>query len=162
MMQPTDAQKVAGNYKKTHVTFYGIPISIENPKGSIRSGKGWSVKVPYHYGYIKRTGGADGNHVDVCIGDHPESQTVFIIDQKHAHDGRFDEHKCMLGYLTREDAVDAYRAGFSDGRGNDRLGPVARLTIYEFKDWLKNHDTTKAVRGQGHIDKALAIAKATK
>lgn len=157
--EPTEAQKTAGNYQKTHITFHGLPISIENPKGSVRSGKGWSVKVPYHYGYIKRTQGADGDHVDVCIGPHDDSQMVFIIDQHDCNTGKFDEHKVMLGYRTREQAVDAYRAGFSDGRGNDRLGPVARLSIHEFKDWLKNHDTTKPVRAQGHLDRALSAAK---
>ena len=35
---PTDAQKIAGNYKKGHLSIKGFDISIENPAGSIRSG----------------------------------------------------------------------------------------------------------------------------
>jgi hypothetical protein len=36
--EPTEAQKLAGNYAKGKVTLDGLPISIENPKGSIRTG----------------------------------------------------------------------------------------------------------------------------
>jgi DNA repair protein RadC/GNAT superfamily N-acetyltransferase len=35
---PTDAQKEAGNYAKGHVKLQGLDITIENPKGSERSG----------------------------------------------------------------------------------------------------------------------------
>ena len=35
-LTPTDAQKEAGNYKMGHFSVKGMPISIENPKGSIR------------------------------------------------------------------------------------------------------------------------------
>jgi hypothetical protein len=52
-------QAEAGNYRKGHVTIQGIEITIENAKGSIRSGVNkngtpWSVKMPTHYGYIVR------------------------------------------------------------------------------------------------------------
>ena len=154
---PTRAQKLAGNYKKHHISFQGLPISIENPKGSIRKGPGWQVRVPYDYGYIKRTEGADGDHVDVCIGPDHGSDHVFLIDQQDHQTGKFDEHKAMLGYRSREDAVRAYNAGFSDGKGPDRMKAVVRMTMAEFKHWLKHHDTTKAVRGQGHIDRALSL-----
>lgn len=36
--QPTEAQKHAGNYKKKHIKWKGFDVSIENVKGSIRSG----------------------------------------------------------------------------------------------------------------------------
>lgn len=159
MTMPTPAQSRVGNYKKTHTRIHGLDIAIETPKGGIRKGKGWEVKTPYHYGYIKRTEGADGDHVDVCIGPHPEGETVFVIDQKDAETGKFDEHKVMLGYRMREDAIADYVKGFSDGKGRMRLGPLTRLTIHEFKEWLKKHDTTKALRGQGHADKALAMMR---
>lgn len=161
-VQPTDAQKQAGNYQKQHINFQGLPVAIENAKGSMRSGKDqdgkpWSVKMPYDYGYIKRTTGADGDHVDVCIGPDHASDHVFLVDQHDHRTGKFDEHKVMLGYRTREDAIRAYQSGFSDGKGPDRMKNMVRLTIPEFKTWLKKHDTQKAVRGQGHIDRALSM-----
>lgn len=56
---PTEAQKEAGNYRKGKVTVAGLDITIENPKGSRRSGVSkdgtpWSVVMPAHYGYITR------------------------------------------------------------------------------------------------------------
>ena len=55
---PTDAQKEAGNYKKGHITLDGYDITIENPKGSTRSGvdangQSWSVTMNNDYGYIR-------------------------------------------------------------------------------------------------------------
>ncbi|UOF80306.1 type I restriction enzyme [Caudoviricetes sp.] len=155
--EPTEAQKEAGNYKKHHISFQGLPVSIENPKGSIRKGPGWQVRVPYDYGYIKRTEGADGDHVDVCIGPDAESDHVFIVDQQDHKTGAFDEHKVMLGYRTREEATRAYQAGFSDGKGPERQRAVVRMSMKEFKSWLKSCDTKKPVRSQGHIDRALSL-----
>jgi Inorganic Pyrophosphatase len=161
--QPTDAQKKAGNYQKRHVSFQGLPVTIETAKGQHRSGtddqgRKWSVKLPYDYGYIKRTEGADGDHVDVCIGPDHQSDHVFIIDQHDHRTGKFDEHKVMLGYRTRDEACRAYCAGFSDGKGPERQKAVVRMSMKEFKQWLKTCDTKKPVRGQGHIDRAIALA----
>lgn len=161
--RPTDAQKRVGNYKKHHISFQGLPVSLESIKGQVRSGTDpnghkWSVKLPYDYGYIKRTEGADGDHVDVCIGPDHQSDHVFVVDQHDLRDGKFDEHKVMLGYRTKDDAVRAYRDGFSDGKGGERMRAVVRMSMPEFKRWLKTCDTKKPVRGQGHMDRAMELA----
>ena len=81
---PTTAQKEAGNYAKGEVTIPGLPpIKIENPAGSVRSGKGtdgkpWEVTMPNHYGYFKHTEGHDGDAVDVHIGPHPEGDKPVV------------------------------------------------------------------------------------
>lgn len=157
-LRPTEAQKEAGNYKKRHITFQGLPISIENPKGSMRRGPGWQVKVPYDYGYIKRTEGADGDHVDVCIGPEKSSENVFIVDQQDWKTKRFDEHKVMLGYRTKSEAEHAYFAGFSDGKGRMRMRSIVAMPMDKFKKWLKHCDTKKPVKNQGHIERALSVA----
>lgn len=156
---PTEAQKEAGNYKKDHISFQGLPISIENPKGSIRKGKGWEVRMPYDYGYIKRTEGADGDHVDVCIGPDEKSNAVFVVDQQDCNTGKFDEHKVMLGFNSRDEAIKHYHDGFSDGRGPHRLKNIVRMTMDEFKQWLKKQDTTKPLKSQSIVDKALALTR---
>ena len=94
--EPTEAQKEAGNYKKGKVRLHGLDISIENPKGSTRKGKDqdgkeWSSEMKHHYGDIKGTTGADGDSIDVFIGDKPESQKVFVVDQIDPKTGEFDE-----------------------------------------------------------------------
>lgn len=141
-VQPTDGKKEAGNYKKGHVKYQGLDITIENPIGSERSGTGpdgksWSVEMPADYGYIKRTEGADGDQVDIYLGPDMESDRVFVVDQynlkpKEGESG-FDEHKVMLGFSNTQDAIDVYSAAFSDGRGRERIGGITSLSIDEFK-----------------------------
>ena len=147
---PTDAQKKNGNYAMGHVVWNGLDITIENPQGSERSGtdangKAWSVTMPASYGYLKRTEGADGDHIDVYLGKHLQSDKVFIIDQKHLGRGEFDEHKVMLGFPTLREAERIYKRGFSDGKGVERLGAITPMSLGEFKEWIKTEDTTKPV-----------------
>ena len=96
---PTDAQKEAGNYKKGHVNILGFNISIENPKGTYRSGKDrsgkeWRTLMHNDYGYFTRTLGKDGDAVDVFIGPNLNSSKIYPIDQYV--DGKFDETKVMV------------------------------------------------------------------
>lgn len=147
--EPTEAQAEAGNYKKGHVKMHGLDITIENPKGSTRRGTSpdgtkWEADLAAHYGYVKRTEGADGDQVDVFIGDDPQSESVFIIDQVEV-DGepKFDEHKVMLGFNDSDTALQAYVDSFSDGKGVERAGELSETTIDEFKRWLEHEDTTK-------------------
>lgn len=147
---PSQAQKEAGNYKKAHVTWNGLDISIENPKGSTRSGTGkdgkpWSVRMPDHYGYIKRTSGADGDHVDVYLGPDRASDKVFVVDQVDHDTKNFDEHKAMLGYRDKASALSAYRSAFSDGRGGARVGAVTELSVDAFKAWLRGAGAKKPI-----------------
>ncbi len=148
--EPTEAQKESGNYRKGHVNIQGLDIAIENPKGSERSGtdangEAWSVTMPDHYGYVKRTEGADGDAVDVYIGPDPQAPTVFVVDQQDHETGKFDEHKAMIGYADEAAARDAYHAAFSDGKGPDRVGAVVPMAMDDFKAWLKGDTTAPAV-----------------
>ncbi len=147
--EPTQAQKEAGNYKKGHILINGLDISIENPVGSKRSGtdangKKWSVTMKQHYGYIKRTEGADGEHIDVFVKDGtPEdfSGDVYVIDQIDPKTGKFDEHKVMLGFSTAHEAEKAYLSNYAkDWQGR---GPMLTLAMDNFKNWLTNADTTR-------------------
>lgn len=155
---PTDAQKEAGNYKKGHVEWNGMSLTIENAKGSERSGtdpdgETWSVTMPAHYGYFKMTEGADGEHVDFYMGEAPDADYVMWVDQADADTGKFDEHKIMVGFPSRGAALAAYRGGFSDGRGDDRIGGFFEGTVAQLKAWLEstsdtNFDSTKPVNGK--------------
>ncbi|WP_228129358.1 PLxRFG domain-containing protein [Acinetobacter modestus] len=145
--QPTQAQIEAGNYKKGHVRIHGLDISIENPKGSTRSGTRpdgteWSHDMSDHYGYIKRTKGADNEHIDTYIGNNPDSDQVYIVDQLDQQTGNFDEHKVMLGFDNQDAATKAYQSNFDKGW---KVGPIRSMNIEQFKDWLKNEDTSKPV-----------------
>lgn len=149
-LQPTEAQKESGNYAKGHISWNGLNISIENPAGSERSGKDsdgeiWSVTMPNDYGYIKRTEGADGDHIDVYLGPNVGSPNVFIVDQIDPATGKFDEHKNMLGFDSVPEAIAAYQGGFSDDSGASRMGAITQVSLDDFKAWLKDGKTDKAV-----------------
>jgi hypothetical protein len=149
---PTRAQAEAGNYRMAHIVLHGLPITIENARGSTRrgiggDGKPWESVLPAHYGYIKGTNGADGDHVDCYIGKHPASRRVFVVNQLDHETGKFDEHKVMLGYPIKKWAIRDYEKAFSDGKGKDRVGSVAEMSIEQFKDRLKQRGAfTKAIK----------------
>ncbi|WP_102408715.1 hypothetical protein [Parabacteroides bouchesdurhonensis] len=135
---PTNAQKEAGNYKKGHVKIDGFDITIEQPVGSVRSGKDadgkeWSVIMNNTYGYIRGTEGVDGDHIDIFLSDSPASGNIYVVDQVNA-DGSFDEHKVMYGFNSTEDAKAAYLSNYSPGWKG--LGIISEVSKEEFKKWV--------------------------
>lgn len=144
---PSDAQKEAGNYRKGQIKVQGMDVSIETPRNAERTGispegEPWANRNPLaHYGYIKRTAGADGDHVDAYVGPHPGNPFVYVVDQVDPRTGVFDEHKAVIGAGSERQARAIYDAGFSDGSGPDRLGAISKVPVAEFKDWLKTGDT---------------------
>ncbi len=146
--KPTEAQTKAGNYAKGKVTIAGLDIAIENPKGSTRSGvdkggKRWTVKLPATYGYVLGSVGADADHVDVYLGPEPASQKVVVVDQVDAKTKRFDEHKALLGYASKDAALADYKKAFSDGKGAARIGAVTQMPLAKFSEWVTSKETKK-------------------
>ncbi|MFQ2729308.1 LPD38 domain-containing protein [Aeromonas caviae] len=149
--EPTEAQKEAGNYKKGHLTLQGLDIALENPKGSTRSGtdqdgRAWQSTMAHDYGYIKRTLGADGDHVDVFIGDKPESEMVYVVDQVDPKTGKFDEHKVMMGFADEQAARAGYLGNYEEGWKG--LGAIKAMSVDAFKRWVKGGDTRSPIAAQ--------------
>lgn len=137
---PTEAQKSAGNYKKGHIKIDGYDITIENPKGSERSGvdtngQPWSVTMNNTYGYIRGTEGVDGDHIDVFLSDNPAGGKVYVIDQMN-EDGSFDEHKVMYGFNSALAAKRAYMKNYSPGWKG--LGKTTEVSKEVFNEWVKS------------------------
>lgn len=135
---PTEAQKEAGNYKKGHIKINGFDITIEQPSGSVRSGKDangkeWSVTMNNTYGYIRGTESVDGDHIDVFLGPDMNSDMVYVVDQVNT-DGSFDEHKVMMGFSSLEDARSAYLSNYEEGWQG--LGNITGVALDEFKKWI--------------------------
>ena len=147
-INPTEAQKEAGNYKKGHIVIDGFDITIETPKGVERSGvdeqgNKWSVKMNNTYGYIRGTEGVDGDHIDVFLSDNLNNWNgdVYVVDQVKP-DGSFDEHKVMYGFNSIEEAQQAYLANYSIGWKG--LGAITGTTKEEFQKWVtSSHRKTK-------------------
>ena len=128
----------SGHELQDRYTFAGLKISVENKKGSIRSGKDkdgheWHTYMHYDYGYIRGTEGVDGDHIDCYIGRDEDAPNVYIIHQNDPITHKYDEDKCMIGFDTLEEAKSAYlkqydRPGF--------LGSITTMGIEEFKKYV--------------------------
>ena len=138
----TPGQKEAGNYAKGKFAWHGLNIAVETAKGEDRTdketnGEKWRVTMPATYGYVLGTVGADKDHVDVFMGDKPESQRVYVVNQTKPGSTEFDEHKIMLGYESEGAAIGDYLLSFSDTFGASVLGSVSGpYTIEQFKEML--------------------------
>ena len=149
---PTEKQKEAGNYKKGHVQVGTFNITIENPKGSVRSGidtegNKWKTIMQNTYGYIRGTEGVDGDHIDVFLSDDIDGwngRRVFVVDQ-YNEDGSFDEHKVMLGFNETDDAEAAYFANYDSDWANNHKTVVTAVNLEDFEKWIdSSHRKTKA------------------
>jgi N12 class adenine-specific DNA methylase len=161
---PSPAQIEADNYKKVHYKLHGLDMSIENPQGTVRRSKKdspvkWEVEMPYDYGDIKGTIGADGDNLDVMVGPNHASTRTWVIDQIDPATGKFDEHKSFVGFDTQEQVIDAYNRSFSDGSGPSRLGAITPGNTVNFKRWAFSGPLTKALAYQGKTAAGLQGGK---
>lgn len=153
--EPTEAQQRAGNYRVGRIKVAGLDISVENPAGSERAGvdpdgKTWRNTLSHHYGYIRKSEGADGDHVDVFVNPGtPEDYegTVFVVDQADPKTGRFDEHKVMMGFPSAKAAQEAYQANYAkDWKG---LRAVQPMSMAQFKAWVSDPANTSKPAAKG-------------
>jgi hypothetical protein len=118
-----------------HLEVQGIPIAVENRKGSVRKGvdkdgKPWRTVMKHPYGYLVGTRGADGEEVDVYVGPHKDAPHAYVVHQ-HKHTGKgFDEDKVMLGFKDRAAAAKGYLKHYNDKKF---LGPISKVSIERLK-----------------------------
>jgi hypothetical protein len=134
-----------------------MDVSIENPKGSMRRSKAdapekWEVQMPAHYGYIRGTTGADGDHVDLFVGDKGDNGAFWVINQTTPDGKAFDEHKVITGVDSAAEAIDLYKRSFADDFGAKVLGSVSqRMDAAQLKALLPDMSKANAL----HTPKAL-------
>lgn len=134
-----------GSYEKGRVDIHGIPVSIENPRGSIRkgkdaSGKPWQTELTDHYGYFEGTVGPDGDPVDVFVRSGKtvnKKDPVYVIEQIDPETGKFDEFKVMMGYSLPMLAKHGYLSNY-DKTWNG-LHKMHEMSMEEFKEWLSGN-----------------------
>lgn len=125
---------------KRRTNFRGLPINVEIEPGDVKGGKDalgrpWETVYTIPYGEIDGTAGADGDPVDVYLGeDFRGDCPVFVVHQVQqdlGHAGAlYDEDKVFLGFAGMTEALDAYYAhGPSWG-----VGGVSVMTFEEFRD----------------------------
>jgi hypothetical protein len=152
-----DSPKLA--YKlQGHTKFQGIPIAIENRKGSVRKGKDsdgseWRTKMKCPYGYIKGTKGVDNEEVDAYVGPKKDATKAYVVHQ-HKDTGKgYDEDKVMLGFKNKAEAKKAYLAHYDDPKF---LGPISIVAMERFKQLVKAKK--KLVKISSFLDEFEKIA----
>lgn len=133
------SSKIAAAYKlQGRVTFRGLPISIETAKGNYRhwtdaaTGEAGKTRMRFAYGYIRRTKGLDGDHVDVFVGPNEKAESVYVIMTNKAPDFKEpDEEKCMLGFNTAAEAKDAFMVHYN------KAGFFRSMKVLSFTEFSK-------------------------
>lgn len=147
-VEPTEAQKEAGNYKKGRFMWNGRQVAIETPAGAQRTGidpngQPWSQTMTAGYGYFPGKPGADHvegrptEGIDAYVGPDVSYPMAYVINQTNA-EGSFDEHKVMVGYRSAAAALKAYRENHAPASGK----AVSYVTMPpdQFKAWLDTAD----------------------
>lgn len=117
------------------INWHGLQVHIENPKGSWRIDEKndpprWKTKMQAHYGEILASeSSADGDPIDVFVGDYPEAQYVYIVKQVRPDTGAFDEQKCMLNFKTMAAAKAMYLKHYDTPKF---FGGIKRMKVEEF------------------------------
>ncbi len=129
-----------------HATHQGLPIAIENRKGSVRSGvdddgKPWRTKFEVPYGYIKGTKGKDGEEIDAFVGPDKAARDAYVVHQRKADGTGHDEDKVMLGFPSKSEAKATYLKHYDDPKF---LGPISTIRVLDLKARLaKSREQTK-------------------
>lgn len=162
--QPTKAMQDAGNYKMGRTSIRGIAITIEQPRGSVRTGtkpngQQWQSRLAAHYGYLTGTTGADGDGIDCFLGPWPEAQYVYCINQVVPGKGVFDEVKLMLGFMDEDHAKRTYTHSYD--RGWAGFGSIVRMTYRQLRWWIRNGNMKRALE-LGHLPAADGVYDSVK
>lgn len=141
--------------RKLHyrTSFQGIPISVENRKGSIRKGVSangpWETKMQIPYGYVKGSKhiGMDGDELDVFVGPDKLASEAYIIMIKKAPDFKQDdEEKALLGFSSALAAKKAFLAHYNNPRF---FGSMRTVPMSEFRTWIDTKPVKKVAANTG-------------
>jgi hypothetical protein len=136
LTDPNDPKKVQ------HLQFAGFGVTIEFPKGSIRTIKNtdgdicYKKLMQYPYGFLDGTEGRDGDEVDIILGPNENAEQAFVahmIDKGPDVDQREDEDKAFLGFDNYADALSAFYSMYP----KNFFGGMTVLPIKVFKQKLQ-------------------------
>lgn len=124
--------------------FRGLPVVIENRKGTIREGTDpdgnhWSITMKCDYGYVPSTEAAgDKEGLDVFIGDDLDSEYAYAVEQTD-DEGEFDEYKVVLGCPDLESAMALYLSNYEDGWEEDHVADISEIPLRQLFDGIKDN-----------------------
>lgn len=116
-LSPNHKPKPTGRKLAGRLVFRGLPISLEHQVGDVRRwtderGNSGETLMRHRYGYVPLTRGRDGDHCDVYVGPHEDSDLVVVVRQLVPETGAYDEDKALLAFRTVEEALAAYDAQY--------------------------------------------------
>ncbi len=126
--------------KKT-ITWFGMKIGVEWPKGSIRKYANSDFKKYMYasYGYIKGTSSRDGEEMDVYVKESGLDKAKFVYKIRQMSDPKefdgekswttFDEWKYFLGAATMKEAKETYIKCMTP----KHFGGIVRMEIKDFR-----------------------------
>jgi len=125
--------------------FQGLKVSIENDRGSTRTGcdpdgHKWSTTMKHPYGYIRGTEGQDGEHLDCFVGPNHSAAYAYVVRQKTPHNDRYDEDKALIGFNSRKAAKEAYLSHYDSP---DFFHSMREIPMDAFIALLKHHKGKK-------------------
>jgi len=143
----SDEKPLTGSPFKLHYRTerHGLPISIENKKGSKRrwkdrDGNEGATKMRHAYGYIRGTHGADDDEIDCFVGPDVNASKVYVVHQRiRKDDGTFevhDEDKVMIGFSSAREAKRAYLVHYDDP---GFFGSMTLMTVERFKKVIEKN-----------------------
>jgi len=139
--------------------FQGIPISIENRKGSIRSGEGpegeWKTKMKHPYGYIKGTKGLDGDQLDCFVGPDENVGFAYVVHSKKPPNfKKDDEDKVMLGFSSAKTAKRVFLQHYDDPKF---FGGMDTIPMAQFLDKAEEADSKKLVASRRGLESEVGV-----
>ncbi len=129
--------KIANDPIKEKLEVSGVPVWIEWKAGEKREYKDkkgvikYSKLMKHHYGYIPETKDADGEEIDVYLGDNKNSKQSWVIKQLKADGKTFDENKVMMGFGSKEEAKASYDHHMGDAK--ERFGGIKEVPVSALK-----------------------------
>lgn len=138
----SQARDSAGQSTTLLYQTHSLLAVIESPKGTHRSGG----VLQADYGYLRGKSGADGEAVDVFIGPRPTLSACWVVDQVNPQTGEFDEHKVLIGFATKAEALACYLGSYQEGFALKILKAIHDTNARDVKHWLLNGDLTKPFR----------------
>lgn len=97
VLKTASMKKIANDKLLKHLDFDDLALGVEWPKDTMRQySDGYKSHMKCDYGFVRNSMGADGEDLDVYIGD-PTLLKVFRVSQLD-DEGNFDEYKYMLGF----------------------------------------------------------------
>lgn len=125
-------------------SFRGLPVVIENRKGTIREGTDpnghhWAITMKCDYGYVPSTEAAgDKEGLDVFIGDDLNSEYAYAVEQLDDK-GEFDEYKIVLGAPDLQTAEELYLSNYEDGWEDTHVGDIDEIPLRYLFDGIKDN-----------------------